>query len=497
MGLSEEELRAAIGLPEFLEDVGLSNASLMAMLAFGHYDEKAAEEFENPEEIDRFCLENYERLAESPGFPKVFSLGLVDELVLSTRVVGCLVEVETPAFWQCYEAGCTLLSCLEGFLATAFKRKLLSFREKLSVRIEKATEGRKPFVVECDGERISVAVGDIDGLVHQDLVKEVGEMVSRVLAHALCLMFPAPGTLEKIQSIAESDYALERAFVLGDSLSLSGDFIDRLPWGFDPSAEREGVFQYVRNGSLKACVDGEIAQARSELRRSSEPKEVVFGWPEGEDSARFVRQGSIRHESVIDNRLWNQAKWRGFGYIAYPGKPPCLAVIFSNNSGLMIFDTWIRNGQTDISRLRISIIKNVSCEQPLTYRGIIGSSIPGLPSDAKEGSVVSTLVRFMDITPSSHVNLDAFEKCHAGANECRVLPAIGEEGQQPRFYFDKVVTVPSGAIRILSAGEISREDLFEVSAFHPGDSPLVEEGELGEIFSIIEEKRQAGFEPFA
>ena len=56
-------------------------------------------------------------------------------------------------------------------------------------------------------------------------------MVSRVLAHALCLMFPVPGVLEKIQSIAESDYALERAFVLGDSLSLNGDFIDEIPWG--------------------------------------------------------------------------------------------------------------------------------------------------------------------------------------------------------------------------------------------------------------------------
>lgn len=89
VGLSEEELRAAIGLPEFLEDVGLSNASLMAMLAFGHYDEKAAEEFENPEEIDRFCLENYERLAESSGFPKVFSLGLVDDLYSARASSGC------------------------------------------------------------------------------------------------------------------------------------------------------------------------------------------------------------------------------------------------------------------------------------------------------------------------------------------------------------------------------------------------------------------------
>ena len=492
VGLSEEELRAAIGLPEFLKDVGLSNASLMAMLAFGHYDEKAAEEFENPEEIDRFCLENYERLAESSGFPKVFSLGLVDNLVLSTRIVGCLIEVETPVSWQCYEAGCTLLSCLEGFLATALKHQLLSFREKLSVRIEKVTEGQEPFVVECDGERISVAVGDIDGLVHPDLVKEVGEMVSRVLAHALCLMFPAPGMLEKIQSIAESDYALERAFVLGDSLSLSGDFIDGLAWGFDPSTEREGALRYVRSGSLKACADDEIAQACSGLRSDVKSKEVVFGWPEGEDGMSFIRQGSIRHESVIDNRLWNQARWRGFGYIAYPGKPACLAVIFSNDVGLRIFDAWIRNGQADISRLRISIIKNVSRNQPLAYRGVIGSSISGLPSDAKEGAVTSTSVRFMDITPSSHVNLDAFEKRHAGANECHVLPAIGEEGQQPRFYFDKVVTVPANAIRVLRAGEISREDLFEVNVFHPGDSPLVEEGEPGEILSIIEEKTRAG-----
>ena len=74
-----------------------------------------------------------------------------------------------------------------------------------------------------------------------------------------------------------------------------------------------------------------------------------------------------------------------------------------------------------------------------------------------------------------------------------MLPAIGEEGQQPRFCFDRAVAVPSDAIRILSAGEISRDDLFEVNAFHPGDSPLVEEGEPGEILSIIEEKTRAGF----
>lgn len=496
VGMSEEELRAATGLPEFLEDVGLSNASLMAKLAFGHYDEEAVKEFGSLEEIDRFCLENYERLAESPDFPKVFSLGFADGLVLSARVVGCLIEVETPASWQCYEAGCTLLSCLEGFLATALKRKLLSFRERLSIRIEMAANAEEPFVVECDGERVSVAVGGIDDLALSDLTKEVHEMVSRVLMHALCLMFPVPGMLEKIQGIAESDYALERAFVLGDSLSLNGDFIDRLPWGFDSSAEREGALRYVRNGSLKACVDDKIAQARSGSRNEVPPKEVVFGWPEGEGDMSFVRQSAIRHESIIDNRLWNQAKWRGFGYVVYPGKPPYLAVIFSDDAGLRIFDTWIRNGQTDISRLRISIIKNVSREQPLTYRGVIGSPIPRLPGDAEGRSVVSTAVRFMDIAPSSHAYLDAFEEYHLRANECCVLPAIGEEGQQPRFYFDKAVAVSSDAVRILRAGEITREDLFEISAFRPGDSPLVEDGESGEILSIIEEKTQAGFEPF-
>ena len=138
----------------------------------------------------------------------------------------------------------------------------------------------------------------------------------------------------------------------------------------------------------------------------------------------------------------------------------------------------------------------MSREQPLTYRGVIGSPVPRLSGDAEERFVVSTVVRFMDIAPSSHASLDAFEEYHLRVNECFVLPAIGEEGQQPRFYFDKAVTVSSDAIRILRAGEISREDLFEISAFRPGDSPLVEDGESGEILSIIEEKTQAGLESF-
>ena len=79
-----------------------------------------------------------------------------------------------------------------------------------------------------------------------------------------------------------------------------------------------------------------------------------------------------------------------------------------------------------------------------------------------------------------------------GRAACDRRASCGEEGQQPCFYFDKAVTVSSDAIRILQAGEISREDLFEVNVFHPGDSPLVEEGELGEILSIIEEKTRAG-----
>ena len=41
-------------------------------------------------------------------------------------------------------------------MTTALKHELLSFKEKISVRIEKATEEQEPFAVECDGEQISV-----------------------------------------------------------------------------------------------------------------------------------------------------------------------------------------------------------------------------------------------------------------------------------------------------------------------------------------------------
>ena len=116
VGLSEEELRAAIGLPEFLEDVGLSNASLMAKLAC-RLRRRSCRRVRKPGR-DMICRlgELVKRLAGLSG-PRLFPL--VDDLVLGTRIVYCLIEVETLLL-----GNATRLAALSSAALRAFWQRL-------------------------------------------------------------------------------------------------------------------------------------------------------------------------------------------------------------------------------------------------------------------------------------------------------------------------------------------------------------------------------------
>lgn len=181
--------------------------------------------------------------------------------------------------------------------------------------------------------------------------------------------------------------------------------------------------------------------------------------------------------SIIDDKLWNKAKWQGFGAFYDPNEFGFGAFIGYENgdAGKEIFEGWIKRvGKEDNENLiRLTIIKGISKQNPSWYKVHITSNIQKDILESPE-RLINVMARFHKMTPINSKNLDILESGIKRFKKIRLCPAmISIDASQVEPYFNQSIILNS--IEIKNAWEIGLHDI-ESSAILKDDSPIIPDG---------------------
>lgn len=211
---------------------------------------------------------------------------------------------------------------------------------------------------------------------------------------------------------------------------------------------------------------------------------------EGERSKHNI--DTDRHDgrkvfSVIDANLWDQAKWRGFGFLGDSSGVAAFIAYEDIEAGKKIFDNWIKRfGKEDMAEeIRIAIIKGVDKTNPFWYRVHVSSNLRK-EAIGTENLIVS-LSRFHEMNARSFQNIDLLIDGYNIEKQFRLLPAqINSDGTGIKPYLDRAIL--KRTLIVKNAWEVGENDL-DSAVIKAGDSPVIPEGVKNPpVFKLLSKK---------
>ncbi|WP_420125723.1 hypothetical protein [Longimicrobium sp.] len=421
-------------LPDVLERLGLPISRVALLYTLGH-EEEIPDEFqiEGAGEQPRYAY--FARWRDQPASSEIEDPSLENErkLFLHSNLLGCRIVVEIPNRSPFVELGESILAALESFLSTTLPQGAAAREPTLSIivgRSEFAPEqmefqvneeiGRPYFSVTCrdfNPHSMPLAVRD-------EMQNGIFRLIVGVAAHTIVI----PGDWETFSNQLFGEAAPSRALSYTASFVTLSNLL-----GHEPKLK---IAQWIRKedktyvNTRPAKWDHDEPQVatdlgtRGKLQSGQEPPADLLL---ERDSMKHTQVETV---SLIRERLWNKARWKGTGFSIYDGKPraPVLTLLFSDiDAGKQIFRSW----QTELSpkdadqRLRLSIIRGIDKQNPHSYRILIGSNPEAgfTRSDIKVGHF---MFRMNAMEPTSSVNLDRFLEAYKQEGKFLLAPGFAE-----------------------------------------------------------------------
>ncbi|QPF38527.1 hypothetical protein H0S58_03160 [Acinetobacter sp. TTH0-4] len=205
----------------------------------------------------------------------------------------------------------------------------------------------------------------------------------------------------------------------------------------------------------------------------NEAKKIQMG--DHKNTPDFENLDSIRHDQIaittlIKPELWDEAGWYGLAFMCFVDSPPIICLIFKKEGGENVFmDLYEQLGQVDnLERLRFSIIRGVSKDNPYHYRVLITENI--MINDRYK--LMTMLSRIHEMTPSSNQNWSNFEKEYKKYGSYKLSFGAFFNGQfYPYPQFEKF-SIKKKELIIKNAWEVGVNDIEKIVLRHD-DEPLI------------------------
>ena len=166
---------------------------------------------------------------------------------------------------------------------------------------------------------------------------------------------------------------------------------------------------------------------RPELERLDDEKP-----PAEETRPSTPTHRSLSIKSVVDIPLWDEAVWRGAGYLSVvPKEPPVALLLFENRQAAeRIFARWRhRFGRIDDKdAIYLSVIRGVSAEDPRKYVFLVTSS-PAIDDRKPTGDTSIWVGRFIEIDPQTPAHLETFIEDFQRKGCYGLAPAVFRDGR--------------------------------------------------------------------
>jgi hypothetical protein len=188
-----------------------------------------------------------------------------------------------------------------------------------------------------------------------------------------------------------------------------------------------------------------------------------------------IRHGDVKTISVIRESLWNDAGWRGLGFLTYASRPPILVVGFTNQEpAKRIFESWISEfgAEDKEGKIRIAIVTGISQSAPYHYRVIISPAMPKHDGQSDRVAFFALGGRVHTMEPDNGENLKRFLESYREHDQCEIAPGLIDAADRfclwPSFIGPKQIVLKE-------AWQVGRGDP-ERMAVLPEDDPIIPKG---------------------
>ncbi|MEH6411051.1 MAG: hypothetical protein V7741_11030 [Hyphomonas sp.] len=449
LNLGETDVKHLAHLPDVLSGLGLETARTSLLFSLGHLDTLRTEGSVPDEETDEAVYNLMGLLKNQPvsadvQTPLIRNADGPNSYVTQILGMRATIEFEDTKLISVAEA---ILGTLEAFFATAIDHRIVPYTEQYRIVLV-ATNGTEPNINSDDSQMTTrvewpsdLPVADYD---RGDKVRTSLAVIAGHVLGASCIvpdskelleqMFDDEGVLHRISMIAAFPNSYHRLFQ--QIYAQLGDWDEHNP----------AIYELKK--PLPELPDAEAKKPHQEEAPESE----------GEPSMpKSHKQMSVR--SVIDLKAWDQAEWRGCGFLHVGDDlPPFVAMLFHDaEAGRRIFERWReRFGDRDVNEeIAISLIRNLPGWSEHHYIAQVTSNVANITPGANS-KVISMPIRSLEVTPMNSANLERFLAGYRRFGVYAIVPAIFPKGSQgePDFMLD--LAIEKQALSVFNASEINK-----------------------------------------
>lgn len=381
-----------------------------------------------------------------------------NEIIFNTKILGVNITIKTVDDYNLVLLTETILAYLESFLATAFKGTF-AVSEKIILNVQYGNVNERFLIDNEEKRNINLIIKQTNILD----IKEFRNLFDELVIHIIGNNFVFKDYKEFFENLYSKDEVHERLSLVVEHMNFLTNILTNKPKYFLRDWKKSTFKEY----SLKRKTNP-IKHIESEKVLK---KELEDGDKPGINK---ITHRNIKSITIIENHLWDLARWRAFGFFIMHTVPFGIVISFENEEAAKkIFENWIKEfGNEDINNtISITIIKGIDKDNPHWYKVLISKKIN--KNEIKNGEFITHTSRFHKMTPDSSKNLDniiyGFEKY----KKYLFVPGYVDDDLKMTPFPE--LGIWKTELKFIDAWEIGLND-FERSAIIEEDRPIIPKG---------------------
>jgi tetratricopeptide (TPR) repeat protein len=418
------------------------------------------------DESDEDLLETFSKWQDQPAqnsLPHYPLFYINTEVRIKSKILGGEFEIITDKNSPAIEIAETFIAAFESFLSTAMNVKAVARIPKIIIKLVLIEKQEKLISFNHSIDPTGNIIVNYCKFSPHKLNKEQNEILSNALLEitgfvvANAILFPGEG--DSFRNLFDDREVYDRSFSFARSMVTIGNVL-----GYD---YKQSIYDWF-DDKLKSYPF--IADDKRILRKPNVKQDDTISSFKHKD---FVSHNALTLYTVINERVWAQAHWRGVSYMGENSmsstSPPAMVLMFANEkNGKQIFQLWKDEfGEKVGEHVRIAIIKGIDKKNPFWYSVSIGPFKQ--PNVASERFVVMTRLHIMNA--ESHKNLDQFISSFTRAKGFWFAPGFSAPNS---YSVDPFMDLGVWCTEIVvkDAWEIGSNDL-DSCAITPGSEPVI------------------------
>ncbi|GFZ77336.1 hypothetical protein GCM10010978_18680 [Compostibacillus humi] len=462
--------------PNYLEEWGLEFSSIAIKYCLGHVDEEFSNSFDNnTEAMEDFITKWYNQPArlQLVGQPWY---GTQNSYWLSSKIIGCKINIISDIQFPCIEVGESLLGSIEGFLSTGTVDKIHSFIPEIKINIKFIEQDEFTLEINKDKDSIKpeffITCSSYPEVNTPEVQVKVKEFIKDVTIQLMVELVNLNSFDNAVKEMLEQDSALDRAINFTGSSSIVFEYFSKkTPTVTSVVEKNDSEFALERKQPIY-IVDTLINEEKEE---NNDSMDVKYEKPSEEEfNIENTKQSDIETLDIINIPLWDKSKWKGVYFTGESTPLPVFSPMFSyGKAGKEIFREWIEKvGNIDTeNNIRVGIVKGVNRNKPYDYRVVFTANENIIrKNNITSNNLIMSPARIITMEPSNHVNLNMFIEAYKKVGKYIMFPSSINENKT--LSMNKELNILKNEIEIKNAWEIDEESYLSL-AILPTDEPVI------------------------